>query len=117
MSSKDSQVKRMADLLREGAVMLSQVCPDCKTPLFRLRGGEVICPGCSRRVVFAKASEAEMVAAQAAVTSSLEDVILKKISAVQLELQKTSDLGEIERGAGVLSALFDLLEKIRKIKH
>ncbi|MEN3059018.1 MAG: Sjogren's syndrome/scleroderma autoantigen 1 family protein, partial [Candidatus Methanosuratincola petrocarbonis] len=56
MSTRDSQVKRMADLLREGATMLSQACPECKTPLFRLSSGEVICPGCNKRVVFAKPS-------------------------------------------------------------
>ncbi|MBC7128019.1 MAG: Sjogren's syndrome/scleroderma autoantigen 1 family protein [Candidatus Methanosuratincola petrocarbonis] len=117
MSTRDSQVKRMADLLREGATMLSQACPECKTPLFRLSSGEVICPGCNKRVVFAKPSETERVAAQAVVASGLEDVIVAKISEVQSSLQMTRDLSEIERHVGVLSSLFDLLEKVRGAKR
>ncbi|MDI9643643.1 MAG: Sjogren's syndrome/scleroderma autoantigen 1 family protein [Candidatus Verstraetearchaeota archaeon] len=106
----------MADLLREGAAMLSQICPDCKTPLFRLSGGEVICPGCNRRVVFAKSTDTERVATQAAVASSLEAVIMNKISDIRSCLESTTDLLALEKQIRVLSALFDLLEKVRKTK-
>ncbi len=37
-------VKKMADLLRAGAAMLSERCPLCGLPLFRLRSGEIVCP-------------------------------------------------------------------------
>ncbi|MCX8203102.1 MAG: hypothetical protein N3H32_02160 [Nitrososphaeria archaeon] len=117
MSSRDSQVKRMADLLREGATMLSQACPECKTPLFRLSSGDVVCPGCSKRVVFAKPSETERVAAQAVVASSLEEVIVEKISQVQSALHASRDVSEVERHVRVLSSLFDLLEKVRGTKR
>ncbi|MEM2125578.1 MAG: Sjogren's syndrome/scleroderma autoantigen 1 family protein [Candidatus Methanosuratincola sp.] len=117
MSARDSQVKRMADLLREGATMLSQACPECKTPLFRLSSGEVVCPGCSKRVVFAKPSETERVAAQAVVASSLEEVLVEKISEIQSALQASKDISEMERQVRVLSSLFDLLEKVRGRKR
>jgi len=117
MNARDSQVKRMADLLREGAAMLSQSCPECKTPLFRLSSGEVICPGCGRRVVFAKPSETERVAAQAVVTSTLEEVLMGKISELQSTLQVSRDISEVERHVRVLSSLFDLLEKVRESKR
>jgi UPF0148 protein len=107
----------MADLLREGATMLSQACPDCKTPLFRLSSGEVICPGCGRRAVFAKPSETERVAAQAFVASSLEEVLVEKISEFQSALKASRDVSEVERIVRVLSSLFDLLEKVRGAKR
>lgn len=96
--------------------MLSEICPQCKTPLFRLANGEVICPTCGRRVVFAKSTEAEKVAAQTAVASSLEDVVVRKISALQSRLDSTEDLSELEKEVAILSALFDLLERVRKAK-
>ncbi|MCQ8892630.1 MAG: hypothetical protein NQU41_04525 [Candidatus Methanosuratincola sp.] len=117
MSARDSQVKRMADLLREGATMLSQACPECKTPLFRLSSGEVVCPGCNKRVVFAKPSETEMVASQSVVASSLEEVLIEKISELQSSLRMSKDVSEIERYAKVLSSLFELLEKVRGAKR
>ncbi|MEJ5291980.1 MAG: Sjogren's syndrome/scleroderma autoantigen 1 family protein [Candidatus Methanosuratincola sp.] len=117
MNARDSQVKRMADLLREGATMLSQACPECKTPLFRLSSGEVICPGCGRRVVFAKTSETERVAAQAVVASSLEEVLVAKISEVQSGLRASRDISEVEQHVRVLSSLFDLLGKVREAKR
>ncbi|MBC7120477.1 MAG: hypothetical protein H5T33_02670 [Candidatus Methanosuratus sp.] len=117
MSDRDSQVKRMAELLREGATMLPQSCPECKTPLFRFSSGEVVCPGCGRRVVFAKATETERVAAHSVVVSSLEDVLMGKISEIQSELEKTSDILEIEKEVRILSALFDLLGKVRNSKR
>ncbi|MEN3034978.1 MAG: Sjogren's syndrome/scleroderma autoantigen 1 family protein [Candidatus Methanosuratincola sp.] len=117
MSARDSQVKRMADLLREGATMLSQACPECKTPLFRLSSGEVVCPGCNKRVVFAKPSETERVASQSIVASSLEEVLIEKISELQSSLRMSKDVSEIERYVKVLSSLFDLLEKVRITKR
>jgi UPF0148 protein len=49
MGNKDENVKKMAELLRGGSTMLSHSCPDCKTPLFKLTDGEIICPAAAGR--------------------------------------------------------------------
>ncbi|AWR99692.1 Sjogren's syndrome/scleroderma autoantigen 1 family protein [Metallosphaera hakonensis] len=43
MSSEQS-VKKAAELLRQGASMLSESCPICNSPLYKLRSGEIVCP-------------------------------------------------------------------------
>ncbi len=37
-------VKRAAELLKEGAVMLPETCPLCGSPLYKLRDGRIVCP-------------------------------------------------------------------------
>ena len=39
-------MKGMADLLRKGATMLSRSCPECGTPLFQLKSGDIVCANC-----------------------------------------------------------------------
>ncbi|MGD2142812.1 MAG: Sjogren's syndrome/scleroderma autoantigen 1 family protein, partial [Candidatus Bathyarchaeota archaeon] len=43
-------MKSMAELLRSGATMLSRSCPECDSPLFKLKSGDIVCAKCQRRV-------------------------------------------------------------------
>lgn len=116
ISKKDANIKKMADLLRGGATMLSDTCPDCKVPIFRLATGEMICPGCNRRVVFTKSSDVEKIAAESNTTSELEMIMLEKINQIKDKLAKTDDPEELGKLSRSLSSLFETLEKIRKTK-
>ncbi|NON62549.1 Sjogren's syndrome/scleroderma autoantigen 1 family protein, partial [Acidianus sp. RZ1] len=40
----EGSVKKAAELLRQGAVMLTDSCPICNYPLFRTKSGDVVCP-------------------------------------------------------------------------
>ena len=51
-------VKKMAELLKSGATMLSETCPECGTPLFR-KGRETFCAKCNKPVVIIQTSEDE----------------------------------------------------------
>jgi len=42
--NEEEAMRRMKELLKEGAVMLSETCPICGLPLFRLKNGDVVCP-------------------------------------------------------------------------
>ena len=37
-------IRRAAELLKEGAVMLPETCPICGSPLYKLRDGRIVCP-------------------------------------------------------------------------
>ena len=54
-------VRKMAQLMMQGAVMLAETCPICGLPLFRLRNGEVVCPVHGRIVVVSSEEEAREV--------------------------------------------------------
>lgn len=115
-SKRDADIKKMADLLRGGATMMAETCPDCKVPIFRLTDGEMICPGCERRVVFAKSTEAKKVAAQSSATSELEDMMQRKVQMIKEKMEKTDDPKELEGLSMSLSSLLDALERVRKRK-
>ena len=52
----DDQIRQMAELLKKGATLLNETCPECKTLLFR-DGDRIFCPTCQRRVVIVKDQE------------------------------------------------------------
>ncbi|MEM0365975.1 MAG: Sjogren's syndrome/scleroderma autoantigen 1 family protein [Acidilobaceae archaeon] len=52
-------VKRMARLIAEGASMLSETCPICGLPLFKLKTGETVCPAHGRVWIVTSEAEAE----------------------------------------------------------
>ena len=115
-STRDANVKKMSDLLRGGATMLSQTCPDCNIPLFKMPSGEVICPGCNRRVVFTTSSDMGRVKTETETTSELDDVILEKTRKIKNLMARTDDPEQLEKLARTLMALYDLLDRVRQTK-
>jgi UPF0148 protein len=116
MSKRDADAKKGAELLRSGATMLAQACPNCKVPLFKLSEGEIICPSCNRRVIFVKSTEVEKAVAESAKTSQFEDDLQKKIAQIKEKMVSTENPEDIEKMAKTLSSLFDLLEKVHRTK-
>ncbi|MBD3352816.1 MAG: hypothetical protein GF364_15115 [Candidatus Lokiarchaeota archaeon] len=47
----DQVIKKMAQLLRNGATMLDLTCPKCDNILYRLKSSKIICPACNREVI------------------------------------------------------------------
>ncbi|TXT64783.1 MAG: hypothetical protein BAJALOKI1v1_520009 [Promethearchaeota archaeon] len=44
-------IDRMAELLRSGNTMLNYSCPECNSPIFKKKSGEMFCPSCNREVL------------------------------------------------------------------
>jgi len=116
ITKRDADIKRMAELLRAGSTMMAESCPDCKVPIFRLTSGDMICPGCGRKVVFAKSSEDEKAVTQNLAASELEVVIQRKILSIKEKLEATDDPKELESLSRSLSSLLDSLERVRRGK-
>ncbi len=49
--SDENVTKRMGQMLRNGAALLSLACPRCNTPLLRLRDGSMFCAKCNQEVI------------------------------------------------------------------
>ncbi|MCW4051353.1 MAG: hypothetical protein NWE89_16650 [Candidatus Bathyarchaeota archaeon] len=108
----EGSLKEIALLLRKGATMLSEICPDCDTPLFKLRNGDIICPMCNKQVKFVKAdTDTEAMARQ----GSLEATLNKKIADVQAMLEKETDPAKMLEITGTLTSLLEALEKVKKL--
>lgn len=100
----------MAELLRKGARMLGDSCPECGTPIFQLKSGEIICPMCQRPIKYLnKNQDLEQVVQQ----DSLELTLTKKIIDVQEMLDKEKDANKIKE---ITEALLVLLEARKQLK-
>jgi UPF0148 protein len=115
--TKDTKtIKKMADLLRQGATLTEYSCPACSSPLFKLRSGDLWCASCQKRVIIVREGEAEPEANQAPAFSSLESTILGKIQAIEKQLAEETDAEKMKNLGATLSTLLENLEKIRKMK-
>ena len=101
-------VKRMAQLMMQGAVMLAETCPICGLPLFRLRNGEVICPVHGRVVIVSSDEEAREVEIDS-VVRDVEHYAAMKVR----ELMEQGDPREILEWLHVIEAS----ERIRGLRR
>ena len=76
---KDKKVvQRMAQLMMQGAVMLSETCPICGLPLFRLKNGDVICPIHGKIILVSSEEEAREVELDS-IVAEVEHYAAKKV--------------------------------------
>ncbi len=112
MSSSRENIKKMAELLKSGATMLSTICPKCNSPLFKLRSGEIVCPNCGARVFLVKdESESSEVMVRAAI-ERLERTASQKLVSIGSELRSSETIEGLDR----LIKWLDALERIERIK-
>ncbi|MCW3988981.1 MAG: hypothetical protein NWE88_02770 [Candidatus Bathyarchaeota archaeon] len=105
-------MKGMADLLRSGATMLSRSCPECGTPLFQLKSGDIVCAKCQRRVVIVP--EGEEATAEAGVRlESLETVIIEKLVKLGQTMSRESDPEALKSLSELMDSLLGNLERLR----
>ncbi len=109
--SRDKVVRKMAELMKAGAVMLSDTCPvkGCNLPLFKLRSGEIVCPVHGRVVVVRSEEEAVEVTKKyglAGVLDKLEDYAIKTIDSM---------VGEASDPSLIIEWL-EVIERVERIK-
>ena len=115
----DTSIKRMADLLRQGATLTDLSCPACSSPLFRFKDNTLWCEQDQKRVVIIKEGEqtpVQMAPQTNATYDKLETTLLTKIQVIEDKIEKTEDIEEVQKLSAALSELLNSLEKIRKIK-
>lgn len=113
--TEDKSIKRMADLLRQGATLTDLSCPACASPLFRLKDGLLWCAKCEKKVIVMKEGE-EPEKANNGSYSKLEATLLAKVENIQDKMQKTENVEELQKLSTALSEILTNLEKIQKIR-
>jgi UPF0148 protein len=115
--SKDSKViQHMANILKQGATLTEIVCPACASPIFRLKGGELWCAKCKKRVIVLKEGEAGEKGSQTQMVN-LENTVLKKIQVIEERVKSEEDAETLEKLTSALASLLDTLERLRKIRR
>jgi UPF0148 protein len=100
-------VKRMAQLVSQGASMLAETCPIDGLPLFRLKNGDIICPVHGKVLIVSSEEEAR----EAEIDSILSAI--SYYAAVRArEAINSGDSGEILEWLNVLEAA----ERVRGLR-
>ena len=113
---ENTPIKRMADLLRQGATLTDLSCPVCASPLFRLKDGTLWCAKDEKKVVIVKEGEELPKQSAGATYDKLESTLLTKIQDIQFKIEKTENVDELQKLASALSELLNSVDKIQKMK-
>ncbi|MCX8149909.1 MAG: hypothetical protein N3D85_00145 [Candidatus Bathyarchaeota archaeon] len=114
--TNDDSIKRMADLLRQGATLTNLSCPVCAAPLFKLKDGSLWCGKDEKKVIVVKEGEEKPKSANTAAMETLEATLLSKTQDIQDKIQRTDNVEELQKLTAALSELLDSLEKIKRMK-
>lgn len=116
-TQEQQHIRKMADLLRQGATLTDLACPACSSPLFRLKSGALWCAKCEKQVIVVKEGEEATKITSHIVLDTLEATLLAKVQEIQDKMQQEKNIEEIQKLATALSELLENLEKIRKAKR
>ncbi len=108
-------VKQMAELLKTGATMLSETCPQCGTPLFR-KGKDTFCAKCNRPVVILQSAEDESRLMTRQILENTEQTLLAKIRDVNSAIKTESDPERLVAYGNALNTWLIAIEKLRILK-
>ena len=96
---ENTPIKRMANLLRQGATLTDLSCPVCSSPLFRLKDGTLWCAKDEKKVIVVK--EGEEPPKQARTTKhslrQARSILMAKIQEIQGKIEKTEDMDELQK--------------------
>ncbi len=116
MKKENSYIKRMAELLRQGATLTDLSCPACASPLFRLKDGTLWCEKDRKQVVLVKEGQKPPKLGESTPLGTLEITLFAKVKELQNKIQNTDNVEELSRLSRTLSELLDNLDKISRMK-
>jgi len=120
--NSDRKIKEMAELLKEGATMLSYICPECKVPLFKLKNGTIICPSCKRRVLLSNEIDIKSEIMRKNIENkfdfktSIENIkekIYNKINMMLEEIDNTNNPDKIDSFLSIIERLIRILKELQ----
>ncbi len=110
--NKDEIIKRMADLLRQGTTLTNKSCPACASPLFRLKDQTLWCAKDKKRVITIEQKKEERKTTNPKF-NKIEQTLLSKIEKLQVKIENTEDLDELQKLSATLTEILNTLEKIK----
>jgi UPF0148 protein len=104
----------MSELLRSGATMLFEHCPECNSPLFQV-GDKIWCSNCNRRVVIVGDDEEAPATAEPALLD-VERVILGEVMECTHRIKDAKDLDAQRQLGHLLITWLDVLERLKRLR-
>jgi|LGVF01.2.fsa_nt_gb UPF0148 protein len=110
----DASIKKMADLLRQGATMLAQGCPQCGSPLMKM-GDHVYCATCDRRIVVVDSQEQVESQTLKALIPKLHETLLKKLKTLSDVIEAENDTEALTKLANLMVLLLQSIERLESM--
>jgi len=110
----DEGVRKMAKMLSGGATMLSKSCPECGSPLFKLKDGKVVCASCGYSPDSASADKQrtpEQRLEKGVPADELNSILKEKLSLLVGALKESKDPNEIKSLVSCIREMLALLEE------
>ena len=111
---KDASVKKMAQLLQQGATMLADGCPQCGSPLLQV-GEDIYCAMCDRRIVYASSEEEVETESVKILLPQLKETLLVKLRTLNDLIEKENDTEALTKLANLMVLLLQALERLKKM--
>ena len=106
----------MADLLKSGATMLSDVCPECGSPLFKVKG-HIFCAKCNKPVVYARATGPQATVSSSMLLDSVQQTVVAKIAETNELLKLEKDPERLSAYSNLVFGWLSMLEKLHSLKE
>ena len=113
-NKNDSSVRKMAELLRQGATMLADACPQCGSPLFKVKD-DVYCAKCDRRIVYAQSDEEEESHAVKTLIPELRATLITKLKSLTEVVDAETDTDSLTKLANLMVLLLQALHKLENM--
>ena len=90
----DEGIQKAVELMRQGATMLNEACPECSGPLFQLKD-DIICPQCEKKVLIVSDEAEVQEIEKEAILAELDLAICTQIETLIKRLDKENDSDEL----------------------
>ena len=114
ISLSEEDIKKMANMLRRGASLLSQSCPQCGAPLFKIKD-DIYCPTCEKKVVIVKEGEEVPSVIGSLMVSDLANVLYDKLRETVEYIKNETDLDRLQELLRIVVGILDALERFKRI--
>ncbi len=111
---EDDKIKKMAEMLKQGYTMTSDICPSCNSPLF-LKNDLLFCPSCNKQVIKITDDKEAISIIQESMLAKLNEVINSKIEELTKIIEKEKDIDNLNSYLRLLIAYLESIERIKRI--
>ncbi len=113
--NEETGIQKAVELMRQGATMLNEACPECSGPLFQLKD-DIICPQCGKKVLIVSDEAEVQELEKEAILVELDHAISSQIENLTKRLNEEKDSDEL-MAIGRLTILWlEALEKLKRIR-
>lgn len=115
-ADENKNIQKMATYLRDGNTLLSASCPQCNSPLFKLKTGDIFCVSCDRKVIIIKNEEQIEEIMQNDMFNEFSKTLNLKINHLHEKIDLENDIDELYKLTRLLIAYLEALEKLKKLQ-